>query len=78
MGTGKENKLKYTENISFTDARKGLQPPSSDPSKNSYATVTKTPQQRPKTSAALGQKHPTSNRFSNWGSIFEIYIKLLF
>ena len=31
-----------------------------------------------KTSAALGQKHPTSNRFSNWGSIFEIYIKLLF
>ena len=31
-----------------------------------------------KTSAALGQKHPTSNRFSNRGSIFEIYIKLQF
>ena len=40
-------KLKYTENISFTDARKRLQPPSSDPSKNSYATVIKTPPTRP-------------------------------
>ena len=38
-------KLKYTEKISFTDARKRLEPPSSDPSKSSYATVTKTPQQ---------------------------------
>ena len=38
-------KLKYTEKISFADARKRVQPPSSDPSKNSYATATKTPQQ---------------------------------
>ena len=37
-------KLKYTVKISFTDAHKRLQP-SSDPSKNSYATLTKTPQQ---------------------------------
>ena len=33
--------LKYTENISFADARKRLQP-SFDPSKDSYATVTQT------------------------------------
>ena len=38
-------KLKYTEKITFADARKRVQPPSSDPSKNSYATATKTPQQ---------------------------------
>ena len=36
--------LKYTEKISFTDARKRLQP-SFDPSKDSYATVTQTPPQ---------------------------------
>ena len=38
---GKEMiKLKYTEKISLTNARKRLQPPSSDPCKNSYATIT--------------------------------------
>ena len=36
--------LKYTEKISFADAHKRLQP-SFDPSKDSYATVTKTPPQ---------------------------------
>ena len=36
--------LKYTENISFTHARKRLQP-SFDPSKDAYATVTQTPPQ---------------------------------
>ena len=36
--------LKYTEKISFADARKRLQP-SFDPSKDSYATVTQTPLQ---------------------------------
>ena len=36
--------LKYTEKISFADARKCLQP-SFDPSKDSYATVTQTPPQ---------------------------------
>ena len=36
--------LKYTEKISFADARKRLQP-SFDPSKDSYATVTQTPAQ---------------------------------
>ena len=36
--------FKYTEKISFTDARKRLQP-SFDPSKDSYATVTQTPPQ---------------------------------
>ena len=36
--------LKYTENISFADARKRLQP-SFDPSNDSYATVTQTPPQ---------------------------------
>ena len=36
--------LKYTEKISFADARKRLQP-SFDPSKDSYATVTHTPLQ---------------------------------
>ena len=36
--------VKYTEKISFTDARKRLQP-SFDPSKNSYGTVTQTPPQ---------------------------------
>ena len=36
--------LKYTEKISFADARKSLQP-SFDPSKDSYATVTQTPPQ---------------------------------
>ena len=36
--------LKYTERISFADARKRLQP-SFDPSKDSYATVTQTPPQ---------------------------------
>ena len=36
--------LKYTEKISFSDARKRLQP-SFDPSKDSYATVTQTPPQ---------------------------------
>ena len=36
--------LKYTEKISFADARKRLQP-SFDPSKDSYATVTQTPPQ---------------------------------
>ena len=36
--------LKYKENISFADARKRLQP-ISDPSKNSYASVTQTPPQ---------------------------------
>ena len=36
--------LKYKENISFADARKRVQP-ISDPSKNSYATVTQTPPQ---------------------------------
>ena len=36
--------LKYTEKISFTDARKRLQP-SFDQSKDSYATVTQTPRQ---------------------------------
>ena len=41
--------LKYTENISFADARKRLQP-SFDPSKDSYATVTQTP---PKSSRTL-------------------------
>ena len=36
--------LKYKENISFADARKRVQP-ISDPSKNSYASVTQTPPQ---------------------------------
>ena len=36
--------LKYTEKISFADARKHLQP-SFDPSKDSYTTVTQTPPQ---------------------------------
>ena len=36
--------LKYTEKMSFADARKCLQP-SFDPSKDSYATVTQTPPQ---------------------------------
>ena len=36
--------LKYKDNISFADARKRLQP-ISDPSKNSYASVTQTPPQ---------------------------------
>ena len=36
--------LKYTEKISFADARKRLQP-SFDPSKDSYAIVTQTPPQ---------------------------------
>ena len=36
--------LKYKENISFADGRKRVQP-ISDPSKNSYATVTQTPPQ---------------------------------
>ena len=36
--------LKYTEKISFADARKRLKP-SFDPSKDSYATVTQTPPQ---------------------------------
>ena len=36
--------LKYTEKISFADARKRLQP-SFDPSNDSYATVTQTPPQ---------------------------------
>ena len=36
--------LKYTEKISFADARERLQP-SFDPSKDSYATVTQTPPQ---------------------------------
>ena len=36
--------VKYTEKISFADARKRLQP-SFDPSKDSYATVTQTPPQ---------------------------------
>ena len=52
--------LKYTEKISFADARKRLQP-SFDPSKDSYATVTQTPPQSSKTSSTLGQKNPTSN-----------------
>ena len=40
--------LKYTEKISFADARKRLQP-SFDPSKDSYATVTQTPPQSSRT-----------------------------
>ena len=36
--------LKYTEKISFADARKRLLP-SFDPSEDSYATVTQTPPQ---------------------------------
>ena len=52
--------LKYTEKISFADARKRLQP-SFDPSKDSYATVTQTPPQSSKTSSTMGQKNPTSN-----------------
>ena len=39
--------LKYTENISFADASKRLQP-SFDPSKDSYATATQTPPQSSK------------------------------
>ena len=54
-------KLKYTEKISFADARKRVQPPSSDPSKNSYATATKTPQQstRPQQHWARNIRSPT-------------------
>ena len=40
-------KLKYKEGISFVDARKRLQP-SLDPSKNSYASVAKTPEKSTK------------------------------
>ena len=40
--------LKYSEKISFADARKRLQP-SFDPSKDSYATVTQTPPQSSRT-----------------------------
>ena len=40
-------KLKYKDGISFVDARKRLQP-SWDPSKNSYASVTKTPEKSTK------------------------------
>ena len=54
-------KLKYTEKISFAGARKRVQPPSSDPSKNSYATATKTPQQstRPQQPWARNIRSPT-------------------
>ena len=54
-------KLKYTEKISFADARKRVQPPTSDPSKNSYATATKTPQQstRPQQPWARNIRSPT-------------------
>ena len=53
--------MKYTEKISFADARKRVQPPSSDPSKNSYATATKTPQQstRPQQPWARNIRSPT-------------------
>ena len=40
-------KLKYKDGISFVDARKRLQP-SLDPSKNSYASVAKTPEKSTK------------------------------
>ena len=52
--------LKYKENISFADARKRLQP-ISDPSKNSYASVTQTPPQsaRPLQSLARNIRPPT-------------------
>ena len=68
--------LKYKENISFADARKRLQP-ISDPSKNSYASVTQTPPQsaRPLQPWARNIRPPTDFQT---GSIFEIYIKLLF
>ena len=55
--------LKYTEKISFADARKRLQP-SFDPSKDSYATVTQTPPQssRPLTPWARKVRLPMNFR----------------
>ena len=52
--------LKYKENISFADARKRVQP-ISDPSKNSYASVTQTPPQsaRPLQPWARNVRPPT-------------------
>ena len=47
--------LKYTEKISFADARKRLQP-SFDPSKDSYATVTQTPPQSSRPLAPWARK----------------------
>ena len=47
--------LKYTEKISFADARKRLQP-SFDPSKDSYATVTQTPPQSSRPLPPLAKK----------------------
>ena len=52
--------LKYTEKISFADARKRLQP-SFDPSKDSYATVTQTPPQSSRPLPPWAKKNPTSN-----------------
>ena len=52
--------LKYTEKISFADARKRLQH-SFDPSKDSYATVTQTPPQSSRPLPPWAQKKPTSN-----------------
>ena len=67
--------LKYKENISLADARKRLQP-IFYPSKNSYASVTKTPQfARPLQPWASNIRPPTD--FQKWGSIFLIYIKSL-
>ena len=53
--------LKYKENISFADARKRVQP-ISDPSKNSYASVTQTPPQsaRPLQPRARNIQPPTN------------------
>ena len=52
--------LKYTEKISFADARKRLQP-SFDPSKDSYATVTQTPPQSSRPLPPWAKKNPTFN-----------------
>ena len=50
--------LKYKENISFADARKRLQP-ISDPSKNSYASVTQPQSARPLQPWARNIRPPT-------------------
>ena len=55
--------LKYIDNISFADARKRLQP-SSDPSRNSYASGTQTPAKsaRPLQPWARNIRHPTDSK----------------
>ena len=50
--------LKYKENISFADAQKRVQP-ISDPSKNSYASVTQTP--RSSTAISRMVRQPAAN-----------------